>query len=423
MKKKYISLFIFLFIFCSTIFAENLNIYNEGNKLLGTLNSQLVNNAIYFSINKIKKIIGEVECNKNYFSNDIDLKISNNNFSLNFLNNIFIDKGKNKIYEMEGEFKLFQGDVLISKQFLLSIFKTIYHFTFSENNIVLKSEISNQAAGEEKPLPVETKNQDTGLQESSHLLDDDIFSSIIKSKKDAGAKINIIVIDAGHGGQDAGAVGLKNLKEKDVTLAVALKLKKILQSLNPALKIYLTRDSDKFIPLLKRTELANKLDADLFISIHCNSSYNRKKTARGFETYYYYFKSDEATKLIEKVENGVMEKYESGLDINQTYIDLIKKDMIQIQFINESRNLAIEIQKYLDNILKTDNNYSVINRGVKKANFSVLQNALMPSILIELGFVSNETESLLLSKNEFQEKIAEAIGKAIINYKEEYELR
>ncbi|HDL09943.1 MAG TPA: hypothetical protein ENG39_01640 [Candidatus Omnitrophica bacterium] len=221
-------------------------------------------------------------------------------------------------------------------------------------------------------------------------------------------KIKKIVIDAGHGGKDPGAIGPSGLKEKDVTLSIARILRNKLQRVG--YQVVMTRDSDKFISLWKRVYIANKENADLFISIHANSS--RSRRACGFEVYYLAPASDEESRALAAAENyplGMAEKIPDNTAVQATIWDLLysenRKDSIQ---------LANNIVRALNKEMGTR------NRGVKSANFYVLRGAQMPAILIEVGFISNRYEESKLKTWAFKNKIADAIVEGIKNYEREY---
>src|SRR6266481_1273880 len=196
-----------------------------------------------------------------------------------------------------------------------------------------------------------------------------------------GLKIGRIVIDAGHGGHDTGTIGPTGFREKDLVLDVALKLGKLLEDRLGAEVVY-TRDDDTFIPLETRTAIANKEQADLFISIHANSS--RDGSARGVETYYLNFTSSADALEVAARENSVSEKSIHELQ------DLVKKIALK-EKIQESREFAADVQKSLYTGLNAKAP-GLRNRGVKKAPFIVLIGANMPSTLAEISFVSNPAD-------------------------------
>ncbi len=220
-----------------------------------------------------------------------------------------------------------------------------------------------------------------------------------------GLKIGRIVIDAGHGGHDTGTIGPNGLQEKDLVLDVALRLGKLLESRLGADVIY-TRDDDTFIPLETRTAIANEHQADLFISVHANSS--RDSSARGVETYYLNFTSNPDALEVAARENAVSEKSIHELQ------DLVKKITLK-EKIEESRELATDVQQSLYAGL-SPRNPTLHNRGVKKAPFVVLIGANMPSILAEISFVSNPVDEKKMETPEYRQKIAEALYKGIAKY-------
>ncbi len=220
-----------------------------------------------------------------------------------------------------------------------------------------------------------------------------------------GLKLGRIVIDAGHGGHDTGTIGPDGLMEKDLVLDVALRLGRLLETRLGADVIY-TRDDDTFIPLETRTAIANEHQADLFISIHANSSSD--PSARGVETYYLNFTSDPAALEVAARENAVSQKSIFELQ------DLVKKITLKDK-IDESRELATDVDQSLYAGLATRHS-TLRDRGVKKAPFVVLIGANMPSILTEISFVSNPTDEAKLETPEYREKIAESLYKGIAKY-------
>jgi N-acetylmuramoyl-L-alanine amidase len=220
-----------------------------------------------------------------------------------------------------------------------------------------------------------------------------------------GLKINRIVIDAGHGGHDSGTLGADGIEEKDVVLDVALRVGKLLHERLGAEIIY-TRSDDTFIPLETRTAIANKSQADLFLSIHANSS--QDSTARGVEVYYLNFTSDPTALDVAARENAV-----SGASVHQLS-DLVKKITLKDK-ISESREFAADVEGSLFAGL-TKGNSGLKDRGVKKAPFVVLIGANMPSILAEISFVTNPRDAEQLRQPEYRERVAESLYAGVAKY-------
>jgi N-acetylmuramoyl-L-alanine amidase len=220
-----------------------------------------------------------------------------------------------------------------------------------------------------------------------------------------GLKIGKIVIDPGHGGHDTGTIGPHGLEEKDLVLEVSLRLGKLLESRLGAQVIY-TRDDDSFIPLETRTAIANREGADLFISVHANSS--RDPQARGVETYYLNFTSSPEALEVAARENAVSEENIHELQ------DLVKKIALK-EKIEESHEFAVDVDQSLHGGLKTKSP-GLPDRGVKKAPFIVLIGANMPSILAEISFLSNPAEERRLKNADYQQRIAEALYRGIAKY-------
>lgn len=220
-----------------------------------------------------------------------------------------------------------------------------------------------------------------------------------------GLKIGRIVIDAGHGGHDSGTLGVDGLEEKDVVLDVALRLGKLLHERLGAEVIY-TRSDDTFVPLETRTAIANKAQADLFLSIHANSSSDA--SARGVETYYLNFTQQADALAVAARENAV-----SNQSIYQLS-DLVKKIALK-EKIAESREFATDVEAGLYGGLQRGNQ-GLKNRGVKKAPFVVLIGANMPSILAEISFVTNPKDANQLRDPEYRERVAESLYKGVARY-------
>jgi N-acetylmuramoyl-L-alanine amidase len=221
-----------------------------------------------------------------------------------------------------------------------------------------------------------------------------------------GLKIGRIVIDAGHGGHDTGTIGPTGLMEKDLCLDVALRLGKIIQQRLPGAEVVLTRSDDTFIPLEERTNIANQAKADLFISIHANSS--RDHAARGIETYYLNLKGS-----AEAMEVAARENASSQEGVHELQ-DLVKR-IARTEKIDESKEFAEEIQDSLSRRVEKSGK-SIRNRGVRKAPFVVLIGADMPSILTEISFLSNPADEKLLKQPEQRQKMAEGLYQGVVSY-------
>ncbi|MDH6358270.1 N-acetylmuramoyl-L-alanine amidase [Parabacteroides sp. PF5-9] len=226
-----------------------------------------------------------------------------------------------------------------------------------------------------------------------------------------------IVIDAGHGGRDPGAVGV-TAKEKDINLAVALKLGKLISSNHKDVKVVYTRDKDVFVDLDERADIANKNKADLFMSIHVNAVSRRGSTVEGTETYTLGLARTEENLEVAKRENAAilleddyMQKYE-GFDPNSTESYIIF-ELMQNKHMEQSISLASEIQKSFVGAKRED-------RGVRQAGFLVLRKTSMPSVLVELGYISNRNEERFLSSNQGQNQLSAALYNAFEKFKREY---
>ena len=225
--------------------------------------------------------------------------------------------------------------------------------------------------------------------------------------------LDTVVIDAGHGGKDPGAAA-HGVREKDITLAVALKLGEYLRE-KLGVNVVYTRDDDRFIELKDRGRIANEHGSKLFISIHVNAA--RSRSAVGTETYFLgLHKSDAARNTMER-ENSVV-KYETSQHEYQAMTEeaLIRMELTQSAYMRKSQDLSALIQQEFEQRAKRE------NRGVKQAGFYVLWGASMPAVLVELGFLTNAREAAFLSSEKGQDYMASAIYRAVREYKERYEM-
>ncbi|MCU0422843.1 MAG: N-acetylmuramoyl-L-alanine amidase [Bacteroidia bacterium] len=230
-------------------------------------------------------------------------------------------------------------------------------------------------------------------------------------KKEDG-KILTVAIDAGHGGHDAGC-SYGGAKEKDVTLAIALKLGKAIEKIMPDVTVIYTRAKDEFIELHERAGIANRKNAHLFISIHCNA--NKKTEVFGTETFSMGLHKSDGNLEVAKRENEVIllekdyqEKYE-GFDPNSPEAH-IYFSFLQSAYLEQSLKLAAKVEQHFMDVKRS-------SRGVKQAGLMVLWKSKMPSVLIETGFLSNAKERAYLTGEQGQDELANAIANAVKEYK------
>ncbi len=260
----------------------------------------------------------------------------------------------------------------------------------AEKSTPIKSKPANPNAAALKP-PTEPKPTRDGQHSLTRAL---------------GLKIGRIVIDPGHGGHDTGTIGLHGLMEKDLCLDVALRLGHEIEQKLPGAEVIYTRKDDTFIPLEQRTAIANNAKADLFISIHANSSHDHE--ARGIETYYLNFATSEESLEVATRENALSQE---GLHDLQ---DLVKK-IARNEKIEESKEFASDVQDSLTRRMQLVSQGEK-NRGVKKAPFVVLIGANMPSILSEISFISNPSDEKLLRKSDQRQRVADGLYRGIAAY-------
>jgi len=225
-------------------------------------------------------------------------------------------------------------------------------------------------------------------------------------------KIKKIVIDAGHGGNDPGAIGRTGVREKDITLDIAKRLSNLLRS--DGIDVVMTRSADTFIPLSSRVDRANKSQADLFLSIHANA--NRVKSLSGFEVYYVSPSVDDSQRAVSAAKDAVLDLDSSCFAGSSLNLKATLWDMIYTYSRAESIELARSICQTINRNLDT----KIL--GIKGARFYVLKGARMPAVLIEIGFLSNYNEERMLKNSYYRQKITESIIVGIKNYAQEVAL-
>jgi N-acetylmuramoyl-L-alanine amidase len=255
--------------------------------------------------------------------------------------------------------------------------------------------VTSTAISSTPPLPVETalpaKRNSTGDRSMIRVL---------------GLKVGRIVLDPGHGGHDTGTVGPEGLREKDLVLDVAQRLGQLIQD-RMGSEVIFTRSDDTFIPLERRTEIANEAKADLFLSIHANSSPLR--SAAGVETYYLNLTTSRSALDLASREN-------SGSQMTVYELQGLLQKIALKDKVEESREFASRVQTALYNLSAKATDARSKDRGVKKAPFVVLIGASMPSVLAEIGFVSNAHDESIMRREEYRQKTAEALYKGISSY-------
>ena len=224
------------------------------------------------------------------------------------------------------------------------------------------------------------------------------------------AEIDVVVIDPGHGGDNLGSIGPSGYTEKEANLEISRKLKDRIE--RAGMEVFLTRNEDIFVPLERRTEIANSVEADLFISIHANGY--RGNGARGFEVYFLSPAISEDEKAVAAMENAGADMSAYIASGSDDEVAFILWDAAQNEFIVESSDLAQFVNEEMS--LKLD----IPNRGVKQADFVVLTGAYLPAILVETAFITNPTEERLLRDEAFQAMVAEAVAAGVIRFGEAY---
>lgn len=224
--------------------------------------------------------------------------------------------------------------------------------------------------------------------------------------------IKTIVLDTGHGGKDAGAVGRAyGTKEKDLALTLSKKVKSMLEA--SGIRVIMTRNDDTFVSLQNRAAMANRSDADLFVSIHINAS--KSRNMRGFECYYLSNATDDNARALAAFEDSSLKLSESSDAMRSSQLDKTLWDMS----LTENRAESAELAGYICS--SVGSSLAVKNRGVRAARFYVLKNTNIPSVLVEAGYLSNRLEELQLRDTAVLDRLAEAIVRGILTYRKRYE--
>ncbi|MFH1050592.1 MAG: N-acetylmuramoyl-L-alanine amidase [bacterium] len=279
----------------------------------------------------------------------------------------------------------------------------------------IKPEVKEETPVIEKPIKTEEtpKIADTPKTEDKDVKIPTISPNIEKEKKKW--ELDVIVLDPGHGGNDAGAVGVTSVYEKVITLKLAKKVRDLLKEEMPQTKVVLTRENDTFVELYKRGQIANKAEGKLFISIHLNAANRKPSPANGVETFILRPGRNDDAIRVANFENSVI-KFEKQTDKYKKLTDeeIIIATMAQSAFVKFSELFARILQNEVCKVTKLE------DRGVKQAGFYVLIGASMPNVLFEACFLSNEGDERFANSEAGQLKIARGIVNAIMKYAEEY---
>ena len=373
----YFRLFLILII-SSHIFANNSQAlkFFENNVLLGEIKT--IQNNQFFSVNDLAKIT-----NSKKFINDQTEKIIFyvDNKKIKVTNDIAFILIEDSLYQLSSKVIKDKNDYYLP---IDSFFNIINSLSKDFSAVLTSQRISFST----KKITL-TPNKKVDL-----------------SNEKQKWEFKTIVIDAGHGGKDPGAVGYRGTKEKDIALDVAKRLEKKL-SKNLNVKIVMTRDEDIFLRLNERTKIANENNGSLFISIHTNAAEDRR--ASGFETFLIGPNKNEAAVRVAARENAVLE-LEGISGQKLTNEDLIKATIAQSAFASKSEQFASMVQGEIKKRVQSK------DRGVKQAGFYVLMGASMPNVLVELGFISNPSEEKKLRSPQYRDQLATAIYRAVEQY-------
>ncbi len=297
------------------------------------------------------------------------------------------------------------------KKVLIFQSPTSVQLTFRVGLEIEQAEVINDPATDNLMVSLRTKDSKQAEAKRKEIVQSN------KAKERSRWKLDVIVIDAGHGGKDPGTIGVRHTREKNITLPVALKLGKLIENSLKDVKVVYTRKTDTFIELYRRTQIANEAGGKLFISIHCNSVERKPSPMNGFEIYLLRpGRTQEAVEIASK-ENAVIQ-FEEGYE--ERYKKLTEEEFIivtmaQSAYMKQSEQFAEVAARTMSGTLK------IKNSGVKQAGFYVLVGASMPNVLVELGYLSNKKEEQLLKSNSGQSKIADALLQSIKKYKLQYE--
>ncbi|MCP4482733.1 MAG: hypothetical protein GY817_08300 [bacterium] len=417
MMSKLNKFFLFFFLLVSFLFSMDIQVNVDGKKYDSKL--EIVNGKGYLNVEDIASFY-DAEISYGMVSKTVLFTLKKGEVEFKANSNTVLVNSKKILFKKEA--KIMNGTFYVPLGFVLSRYfmnasgyKTIWSYDEKFLKLVSPSRKKKIDRQEESP-PRKSKP----LQKKLEYLPQSQISkeskalkvSPLNTQESRVTKLDIIVIDAGHGGKDPGAIARSGALEKDLNLALAKKLANILEKKYKK-KVILTRDTDVFIPLRGRTKIGNANNADLFVSIHANA--NKNKSRKGFEIYFLSERaSDDEAAEVAQFENAVI-SYEEELEAD---VNTILWSMTLNEYINESSEVSFFINDAVEtNIVKHN------NRGVKQAGFTVLKGAKMPAVLVEVGYITNIHDLAFMSSNTFKNKMAEAIAEGIVDYEKNLNTR
>ncbi|WP_299041810.1 N-acetylmuramoyl-L-alanine amidase [uncultured Campylobacter sp.] len=398
--------------------------------------AQLAKNTTSKIVQKIEYKILSTSSSKDEFiirlnenSSNIKIKKSQLNTNKSYrqifdFDGVLTTSYKNKKSQISDQIRVAQFDKNSVRIVFTNDTKQEINYTIDGKNIIFSIKNSAQKAttktksaktNQQSTQKTKTNEQKQSLKTTSAKSDikndtqKNISKTTAQKAQARGANKNrVIVLDAGHGGKDAGAVGKNKLYEKNIVLSIALETGKILKS--RGYKVYFTRSNDKFINLRDRTSIANEKKADIFISIHANAAPNAKKAKemQGIETYFLSPTRSERSMQVASLENKA-DTDEMNYFTKISYLNFLNREKIIA-----SNKLAIDVQANLLGAVKSK--FKVVDGGVREAPFWVLVGAQMPAVLIEAGYISNDKDHKLLSNKAYRDKIALGIANGIDDY-------
>lgn len=367
--------------------------------------------VIFFSFAQDKRylflseVLNKLEVSINFDNETGLIELKKNSKSILMLLNSSYIKCSDEIIYLNDFVRFSNGEILLPYEFarLITDYFLFDKVSYKKDDFFYNSYVDDKQINEkanDKVVKQEDKKSVPDLSVNVNVKDRYIYDRENKSR------INALIIDAGHGGHDPGAIGPTGVQEKDVTLKIALIVKKFLSEKYPDKQIVLTREKDEYISLEKRSQIANwvfnSYGPSIFLSIHTNASKSPK--SYGFETWY----------LVEEYRRKIVK---NGLVSTDADVENVLNSMLNDAIYNESKYLANKIQYYLNKRI----GYVSLDRGIKEETYFVIKKSIMPAVLVEVGFISNKYEEIRLTKEQYLNNIAYAIVNGIADFIDLYE--